>query len=111
MSNWEHKAVVGLAIALVKHIRYARDGLADTAQLIGIYKAAKRAATVVEPGPELLIHMRASCATRLWDIGDRPSIFQELAKLFQADSLSRCTPFRIQKCQIRYSADPGGPND
>jgi hypothetical protein len=75
MSNWEHKAVVGLAIALAKHIRYAGDGLADTAQLIGICKAAKRATTVAEPSSELQIHMRASCATRLWDLGDRPSIF------------------------------------
>jgi hypothetical protein len=58
MSNWQHKAADELASAVANHIKYVHDDLANTAQLIGIYKAAKRAATVPETGPEALIHIR-----------------------------------------------------
>jgi hypothetical protein len=58
MSDWHHKAADELASAVANHIKYVRDDLANTAQLIGIYKAAKRAATVTETGPEELIHIR-----------------------------------------------------
>jgi hypothetical protein len=75
MSNWEHRAVVGLANALVKHIKYAGDGLADRAQLIGIYGAAEKVAAIANTGPEPAIHIIASGASRLGDIGYRPSIF------------------------------------
>ena len=58
MPNWEQKAADELASALESHIKNARDDLTDTGQLIGIYKAARRAATVAETGPEALIHIR-----------------------------------------------------
>jgi hypothetical protein len=51
MSNWEHKATEELANALVKRIQFARDEITDAARLIGIYKAANRAATVAVTGP------------------------------------------------------------
>jgi hypothetical protein len=75
MSNWEQKAVVGLANALVKHIKYAGDGLTDSAQLIGIYGAAKKVAAIANTGSELAIHIMALADTRLGVIGYRPSTF------------------------------------
>jgi len=50
MPSWEHESAGELASALENHIKYARDNLTDAGQLIGIYKAARRAATVPETG-------------------------------------------------------------
>lgn len=60
MSIWEHKAADELAGAVERHIKSASADSQHGYQLIGVYKAAKRAAATADTGPSALDHIRSS---------------------------------------------------
>ncbi len=60
MTIWEHKAAHEIAGAVANHIKSASADSQHGALLIGVYKAARRAAATDMTDPRALNHVRSS---------------------------------------------------
>ena len=60
MTMWNHKAADELAAAIDKHIRKSTTDSKQRDQLLGVYRAAKRAAAMDQTNREALANIRGS---------------------------------------------------